>query len=173
MSIGGDMQTMYSPWDPLFYVHHAYIDSIWWKWQRLNTANFYNGQTTSTTNMVGVSSSQRDVFNTRALANKFCYSYDGITTKRSESEETEFSKFEEFSEIEDVKKNKKFDKDPKIRRQAEAEELLAPIEIPKKLPAEWFEMNGINQQEADETYDFYVTEATEINKIWKERKSSF
>ena len=25
-----------SPGDPLFYLHHAYIDKLWWEWQSRN-----------------------------------------------------------------------------------------------------------------------------------------
>jgi hypothetical protein len=142
--------------------------------------------------MIGLTSPQRDVFSTRTITDRYCYGYNGGTKKRSEAElaelselseiernhtakrsESEVTEFLESSEVEDDKNNRKFDKDPKVRRQAEAEELLAPLEIPNKLPPEWFEMNGIKQQDADESYDFFVTEIKEINKIWKERKSSF
>jgi len=32
--IGGDMSTMRSPNDPLFWLHHAQVDRLWAKWQR-------------------------------------------------------------------------------------------------------------------------------------------
>ncbi|KAI8055653.1 hypothetical protein BDF22DRAFT_618057, partial [Syncephalis plumigaleata] len=31
--IGGGMLNMYSPSDPLFFMHHTMIDRIWWQWQ--------------------------------------------------------------------------------------------------------------------------------------------
>ncbi|KAI8055767.1 hypothetical protein BDF22DRAFT_672103 [Syncephalis plumigaleata] len=34
-NIGGGFATMYSPNDPLFFVHHNYIDKIWADWQEL------------------------------------------------------------------------------------------------------------------------------------------
>jgi ASC-1-like (ASCH) protein len=34
VNIGGDMSTMHSPNDPLFWSHHAYIDYIWVQYQR-------------------------------------------------------------------------------------------------------------------------------------------
>ncbi|KAI9598695.1 hypothetical protein BDF19DRAFT_335435, partial [Syncephalis fuscata] len=41
-SIGGDMETMYSPNDPIFWLHHAFIDKLWDNWQRLgNNRNFW------------------------------------------------------------------------------------------------------------------------------------
>ncbi|KAH9484984.1 Tyrosinase P [Psilocybe cubensis] len=37
--IGGEMSSPYSsPGDPLFYLHHANIDRIWWNWQQLAPA---------------------------------------------------------------------------------------------------------------------------------------
>jgi hypothetical protein len=34
--VGGDMRTMYSPNDPVFWLHHANVDRLWWLWQSLN-----------------------------------------------------------------------------------------------------------------------------------------
>ncbi|KAI9296135.1 Di-copper centre-containing protein [Neoconidiobolus thromboides FSU 785] len=38
-NIGGDMGTMGSCNDPLFYLHHAMIDKLWYDWQNLDRAN--------------------------------------------------------------------------------------------------------------------------------------
>jgi hypothetical protein len=32
-AVGGDMQSAHSPLDPLFYLHHANVDRIWYQWQ--------------------------------------------------------------------------------------------------------------------------------------------
>ncbi|KXN71046.1 Di-copper centre-containing protein, partial [Conidiobolus coronatus NRRL 28638] len=44
-NIGGDMSQMYSTNDPLFFMHHAFVDLIWWEWQQRNPnlALTYNG----------------------------------------------------------------------------------------------------------------------------------
>lgn len=34
--IGGILRYFGSPGDPLFYLHHAYIDKVWWEWQNVN-----------------------------------------------------------------------------------------------------------------------------------------
>eukprot|EP00051_Salpingoeca_urceolata_P017573 m.241086 g.241086 ORF g.241086 m.241086 type:complete len:2387 (+) comp18994_c0_seq2:73-7233(+) len=33
MFVGGDMTSYGSPWDPLFFMHHAFVDKLWWDWQ--------------------------------------------------------------------------------------------------------------------------------------------
>jgi tyrosinase len=40
LGIGGELGQLAdiyaSPGDPLFYLHHAQVDRLWWKWQKLN-----------------------------------------------------------------------------------------------------------------------------------------
>lgn len=38
VGIGGDMAVMYSPNDPVFFLHHANIDRLWYNWQTLKPA---------------------------------------------------------------------------------------------------------------------------------------
>jgi len=33
-SPAGDMNTSRSPADPIFYLHHAMVDRLWWEWQK-------------------------------------------------------------------------------------------------------------------------------------------
>jgi hypothetical protein len=33
VALGGDMQEKHSPNDPLFYLHHAFVDKVWYDWQ--------------------------------------------------------------------------------------------------------------------------------------------
>ncbi|KAG6884265.1 hypothetical protein C0993_012695 [Termitomyces sp. T159_Od127] len=38
--VGGDMNDLHSsPGDPLFYLHHANLDRLWWKWQNKGEGN--------------------------------------------------------------------------------------------------------------------------------------
>ncbi|KAF8196035.1 tyrosinase, partial [Pholiota molesta] len=55
--IGGEMSNFYSsPGDPLFYLHHANLDRIWWQWQNSEPSHFYamTGRTTTVAPFVNV-----------------------------------------------------------------------------------------------------------------------
>jgi tyrosinase len=83
--IGGTMSTMYSPNDPIFFMHHSMLDKQWMRWQRAypELAHTYNGP--SLANPRGATPDDvmrpwsdvrvRDVFDTRVL----CYTYDDLT----------------------------------------------------------------------------------------------
>ncbi|QDZ20169.1 tyrosinase [Chloropicon primus] len=36
MFLGGNMANVNSPKDPLFYVHHSFVDMLWWRWQKMH-----------------------------------------------------------------------------------------------------------------------------------------
>ncbi|PVU90898.1 hypothetical protein BB561_004667 [Smittium simulii] len=44
--LGGDLRSMFSPNDAVFFLHHANLDRLWWKWQNLKLTNIldYNGE---------------------------------------------------------------------------------------------------------------------------------
>ncbi|KAJ3083451.1 hypothetical protein HK102_001062, partial [Quaeritorhiza haematococci] len=51
----GDMASTNSPGDPLFWLHHAYLDLLWWRWQNLpGTDNTlaYTGKNCSSTDIL-------------------------------------------------------------------------------------------------------------------------
>lgn len=88
VSIGFDMSTMYSPNDPIFFLHHCFIDKLWADWQAVSPSrqNDYGGQnadgTPATLNdrLTPLNYNVRDVMNTRNL----CYVYAPIrATSRS------------------------------------------------------------------------------------------
>ncbi|KDR79915.1 hypothetical protein GALMADRAFT_1169475 [Galerina marginata CBS 339.88] len=42
VAVGGEMSNFFSsPGDPLFFLHHANIDRIWWQWQQKDAARLY------------------------------------------------------------------------------------------------------------------------------------
>ncbi|RKP05548.1 hypothetical protein THASP1DRAFT_32611 [Thamnocephalis sphaerospora] len=42
MSMGGDMQSMYSPNDPFFWLHHSFVDKVWHDWQSVDPSRMYS-----------------------------------------------------------------------------------------------------------------------------------
>lgn len=79
VGIGGDMALMQSPNDPIFWLHHAYIDKIWEDWQqsRPALAQNYRGQNsdghraTPADRLPTFNVPVSQVFSTRSL----CYTY--------------------------------------------------------------------------------------------------
>ncbi|KAJ3082763.1 hypothetical protein HK102_001471 [Quaeritorhiza haematococci] len=77
VGIGGDMNTMASPNDPLFWLHHANVDRYWWLWQQKNPslAKTYSGAGATSPN------DEMPPFNIRVsdtldtLQGQFCYKY--------------------------------------------------------------------------------------------------
>lgn len=70
VNIGGDMAQMYSPNDPLYWIHHAFIDLLWAEWQARNPnlANTYGGGGASLTNtMIPFGVRVASTLDTRAL----------------------------------------------------------------------------------------------------------
>jgi len=46
LSVGGDFWKFSAPNDPVFFLHHAQIDKLWWAWQQQDLpkrGNEYNG----------------------------------------------------------------------------------------------------------------------------------
>ena len=41
-AVGGDMETGSSPSDPLFWLHHANLDRLWWAWYNSPQGNHQN-----------------------------------------------------------------------------------------------------------------------------------
>ncbi|RKP13544.1 hypothetical protein BJ684DRAFT_19977 [Piptocephalis cylindrospora] len=78
-NIGGDFSSMHSPADPVFFLHHTFVDKIWADWQRLhpNVANTYggenkNGKAASPSDpLPGLSAKVGNTYSTRDL----CYEY--------------------------------------------------------------------------------------------------
>jgi hypothetical protein len=79
-SIGGDMELLQSPNDPVFLLVYSNLDRLWAQWQQLSPANAtaYGGTyrdgtvARSTDRLPGFVATVRDTFNTSS----FCYRYD-------------------------------------------------------------------------------------------------
>ncbi|KAJ1773560.1 hypothetical protein IW140_000692 [Coemansia sp. RSA 1813] len=85
LSMGGDMNTMYSPMDPVFWLHHANCDRYWAQWQAINPddrtymydGTDINGNTVSLDDSVLLSSAP--VVSVMRLGyGDMCYTYDTI-----------------------------------------------------------------------------------------------
>ncbi|KAI8805523.1 hypothetical protein BJ742DRAFT_819879 [Cladochytrium replicatum] len=76
-TIGGEMSYMYSAADPIFFLHHAYIDHLWWYWQTTcpSWANNFAPSSVGSSSHVLTPYSEHvtDVMST--LDGPFCYTY--------------------------------------------------------------------------------------------------
>ncbi|KAI9216862.1 hypothetical protein BC828DRAFT_283191 [Blastocladiella britannica] len=84
--VGGHMgQVSLSPSEPLFYLHHAYIDLLWATWQGTATRNF--ADVTVSRSDLSVSASAGTVLYEKEYTNKdmiyysqrLCYKYDSVS----------------------------------------------------------------------------------------------
>jgi hypothetical protein len=90
-NIGGDMGTTVSPNDPLFFIHHAFIDLQWALWQERNSryANDYGGvysdgsRASRNDMLLPFNIRARDVLDTRRL----CYVYDRMADGNNNNNE--------------------------------------------------------------------------------------
>ncbi|OMJ12631.1 Tyrosinase [Smittium culicis] len=89
IGLGGTMSSQESPSDIMFYLHHAYIDRVWWRWQTMNPNNMfsYNGRSPSgqvvslRDNLVGYNT---DVASVMQLGyGQMCYQYDGMSFNKN------------------------------------------------------------------------------------------
>ncbi|KAJ9049753.1 hypothetical protein DSO57_1021265 [Entomophthora muscae] len=80
VSIGGnygDFSTMHSPNDPLFFMHHVFVDMVWAEWQQRNPSAPFEGsrfgqQINEDTVLPFFNIAIRDTLDT----SRYCYSYD-------------------------------------------------------------------------------------------------
>ncbi|RKP13543.1 hypothetical protein BJ684DRAFT_16066 [Piptocephalis cylindrospora] len=83
VGIGGIMNSMLSPQDPIFFGHHVMIDYIWWQWQKAypSRAHTINGETSSGSTLKATDRGNfwdfqvSDVFDVE----KLCYTYTALT----------------------------------------------------------------------------------------------
>ncbi|MDH6579303.1 tyrosinase family protein [Kitasatospora sp. MAP5-34] len=76
--VGGDMLTGMSPNDPVFWLHHCFIDKLWAAWQSRHTDQSYQ-PTVSTTNVVALNDTMKpwnDTAPAAMLDHTRYYTYD-------------------------------------------------------------------------------------------------
>ncbi|KAJ3254080.1 hypothetical protein HK103_007541 [Boothiomyces macroporosus] len=72
----GDMYTMSSAGDPIFYMHHAMVDKIWMMWQDACPSKFANDYSAAVNSvMAPFTQTAQDVLNFKASDGNFCYGY--------------------------------------------------------------------------------------------------
>jgi hypothetical protein len=74
-----DFGTLYSPIDPIFYLHHTFIDNMWYQWQskkesRFNEYNDRNRDLSKDEKLVGLEGTVGDVLDPRK--GSLCYMYE-------------------------------------------------------------------------------------------------
>jgi tyrosinase len=74
--IWGDMNKMVTPNDPIFWMHHAMVDKLWWEWQERDIkrkAEYFGFGATLDDNLWRMESKVRDVMDTESDGQ--CYRY--------------------------------------------------------------------------------------------------
>ncbi|PVU89459.1 hypothetical protein BB561_005348 [Smittium simulii] len=128
--VGGDLSSMNSPADPIFFLNHANVDRLWWKWQNLGSKNLmaYSGS-----NPQKRAASLNDLIPEYPLKvndvmklgyGDMCYRYDDlpIPTKRDDKEEPKKSdnpKNKLSSKVSDSKKL--------LNKKKKAQDIIEPI----------------------------------------------
>ncbi|KAK9723009.1 hypothetical protein K7432_002259 [Basidiobolus ranarum] len=133
MGIGGDMTVMTSPNDPLFWLHHAFVDKIWADWQATEQSRSreYNGKRTNGGN--ALPTDVMNPFNVTVSAvldtssPGLCYRYSNSprTTRNNRRAIPNFNPAET------------------LMKGAEA----LKLHIPEKLDPNWVQLNGGNLEE--------------------------
>lgn len=87
VGIGGDMDTMKSPNDPIFFLHHYYIDYVWTKWQlrhqnetQYDSGEFFDEKVKMNDKLVPYNLLVTDTFDTTVYP--YCYKYDDTKSKK-------------------------------------------------------------------------------------------
>jgi len=150
IGIGGDLSEMQSPNDPLFHLHHAFVDKLWFDWQQMDRAREteYNGvnrdgqRAAITDQLPSLHAQVKDALSVESL----CYTY--ATTrgnrlqrrsvgakvgapKQGKGKAPETSEYEyklPILKLEDA--------------QCVAGKMKEEIRTPRPIPKSWIKMNG-------------------------------
>jgi len=79
VAIGGDMGTMSSPNDPIFYAHHAFVDKMYYQWQQAKPSLANTFPLATDTQLEPYPQTIDQVFDISSL----CYSYEDLTATQA------------------------------------------------------------------------------------------
>ncbi|RKP06671.1 hypothetical protein THASP1DRAFT_18167, partial [Thamnocephalis sphaerospora] len=82
--IGGTLSSMYSPNDPIFYMHHAFIDKLWYDWQAIDPNNRiyqYYGYDPTEKREVNLYQTLRPPFASRRVGDGMSVRHNGLCYK--------------------------------------------------------------------------------------------
>jgi len=193
-NIGGDMMSMFSPNDPIFYMHHGMIDKLWADWQALKPEyqNSYGGLNpggatqASPQDAIPLYQGARvqDVFDTRT---GLCYYYDSTSAEAVKVETPPTTVKTDGNQPPPTTPAPNSNKDPSIqapvvvpvdkevRMQPKPEGAstvtdsdegdLMRIRNPSAIPPKWIERNGL-KEDAIRQIEITLTNVTvSVNKI--------
>ncbi|PVU89458.1 hypothetical protein BB561_005349 [Smittium simulii] len=135
VGIGGDMSTMQSPYDPFFFLHHANIDRLWWKWQNMTPQNMmsYNGR-----NQFKQNASLNDPISNYPLKindvmklgyGNMCFGYDDVAVLRKRDLDSSSTQYENI----DLLANSLYNLSARQTNQLKQENLLTSTSIIKNV----------------------------------------
>ena len=135
---GGDMTTMISPNDPIFWMHHSFIDKLWADHQKYRPRNDYNGR------MHGRRASLRDIVHPFNMSveesldiTSLCYSFQPFSrTRTSASRDITLTP---------MKRN------------------TTNLIVPQPLPDHWIQAHGFNETEIRENEAYLKKLMEEVN----------
>jgi hypothetical protein len=158
-----DLAQLYSPNDPLFYLHHAFIDNMWFQWQskkesRFDEYNTNDGTVSKNDKLVALNGVVGDVLDPRK---GLCYKYEswGTNVQASlekssalESNNRSFSTNQQdniWNRIKAIPFDKEADEIPNIGMpSSRSSKCLIPK--PGKLSPEFLKMMNINYDEYEQ-----------------------
>lgn len=193
-NIGGDMGSMYSPMDPIFYLHHAMVDKVWANWQKAFPAlgktydgvKFGGGKATLNDLIEG----SKGVRVSHLLdTNKLCYYYEemkkldakmpALNTQgarqailesveaQSDDEQVEAAKYIQPKGIKPIDSKVKAKPAPEGHLTVKSSDRtnLLSIRIPRPLSERWLRANGISIRKARRREGAAAEIIKELNKI--------
>jgi len=183
------MCQMYSPLDPVFFLHHSYYDYLWWQWQRKGTYYFnaYGGRNSNGRRAyasdaipaIPFSSSTihvSDLFDTRTLSSRYCYTYlsfsgSSASKRFVENEHPTSTNGTEFFEEEIDWNSPGRSPNETLLFAWFAEKLARPLKGPVPLPDSWLDMNKIDKELYKEHFATKLHRVKSVNDHWLKQRN--